>query len=95
MSIKWLYKHYIVEIAYKIYNNLPVFKQHPAFRLKGHLAFPSIDLFTHQEMDDETKSSSERIVLEPYKYLLQLPGKFVVFRLFESSQNFRIQSRPA
>ena len=46
------------------------------------LAFPPIDLFKHQEMDGKTKSSPERILLEPYKYLLQLPGMFVVCLIY-------------
>lgn len=65
---KWLIK-YITS-----YSSLQVTT---VIKITVTLAFPPIDLFTYQEMDDKTKSS-ERIVLEPYEYLLQLPGKSVV-----------------
>lgn len=35
----------------------------------------SSELIQLQEMDSSSQASSERIILEPYKYLLQLPGE--------------------
>lgn len=43
-------------------------------------------LFNLQEMDNSSQASSERILLEPYKYLLQLPGESLscpVFRVMK------------
>lgn len=36
--------------------------------------FP-LELFNLGDMDNSSPASSERILLEPYKYLLQLPGE--------------------
>ncbi len=36
---------------------------------------PSIDLCKLDAMDGDSQDASERILLEPYKYLLQLPGE--------------------
>lgn len=41
-----------------------------------------IDLCKPEAMDSESAAASERILLEPYKYLLQLPGES--FSLFHS-----------
>lgn len=35
----------------------------------------NIDLYKLEAMDGNSEAASERILLEPYKYLLQLPGE--------------------
>lgn len=41
-----------------------------------------IDLCKPEAMDSESAAASERILLEPYKYLLQLPGESFSLHFF-------------
>lgn len=45
---------------------------HPYFLFSSST---SIDLHKPEAMDSNSQDTSERILLEPYKYLLQLPGE--------------------